>query len=162
MLGGAPHETLSKLLESSPHSQTPRQKGESNRQLRQLSDLQGELGLALGLALIGPDRQASLAYVRAVRSLRWSNNAVTLLERESAVELESELQTAPPQVCADMKAWVASGYRTLSPATKALIGQREATLRTLLGLLRRDVPRLLGSDPLLSYEGRKRRRSRGR
>jgi hypothetical protein len=154
VLAGAPHETL---LESLPHSesppQSPRQMGESNRERRQLSDLQGELGLALELPPIEADRQAALNYARAVSSLRWSNDTVTTLERTGAAALEWQLQSAPPDVCADMRAWVASGYRTLSPATKVLIREREAVERPLLRLLREHLASLPGADPLSPYEG---------
>jgi hypothetical protein len=157
VLAGAPHETLSTLLESPPHSesppQSPRQMGESNRERRQLSDLQGELGLALEQSLIEGDRQAALNYARAVSSLRWSNNSLTALERTGAATLEWRLQSAPPDGCADMKAWVASGHRTLSPATKTLIRERETVGRPLLRVLREHVASLSGTDPLLSYEG---------
>jgi len=157
VLAGAPHETLNTFLESPGRSQSPRQMGEANRENRQWSDLQGELALDLGLPLIEPDRQAARAYARAVGSLRWSNNALTALERTGATELEWRVQSAPPAVCADMKAWVASGYRTLSPATKMLIREREAVDRPLLHVFRvlrersGSVPGL--SDPLLPYEG---------
>src|SRR5271156_1543973 len=49
VLVGAPHETLSTLLESPLHSesppQSPRQMGEANRERTQWNDLQTELGL---------------------------------------------------------------------------------------------------------------------
>lgn len=157
VLVGAPHETLSTLLESPLHPefppQSPRQMGESNRERRQLSDLESELALALELPPIEADRQAALTYARAVSSLRWSNNTVTALERTGAAALEWQLQSVPPDVCADMKAWVASGYRTLSPATKVLIREQEAVERPLLRLLREHLASLPGVDPLLPYEG---------
>jgi hypothetical protein len=153
VLAGARHEPLNTLLGSPRRSPSPRQMGESNRESRQRGALQGELSLALGLRLIEPDRQAALAYARAVGSLRWSNEALTVLERTGAAELEWELQSAPPGVCADMKAWVASGYTTLSPATKTLIREREAVVRPLLRVLRELLAGFPGADPLPSYEG---------
>jgi hypothetical protein len=157
VLAGAPHETLGTLLASPPHSelppQSPRQMGESNRERRQLSELQSELGLALEQPPIEADRQAALTYARAVSSLRWSNNTVTALERASAAALEWQLQSVPPGVCADMKAWVGSGYRTLAPATKILIREQEAVNRPLLRVLRERVASLPDADPLLPYEG---------
>lgn len=145
VLVGAPHETLNTLLESPRRSQSPRQMGESNRERRQWSDLQGELALALDLPVIEPDRQAARAYARAVGSLRWSNNALTALERTGATELEWELRRAPPDACTDMRVWVASGYKTISPATKALIREREAVVSPVFHVLRE----LLASSPQL-------------
>jgi hypothetical protein len=153
-LAGAPHETLDTFFESPGRSESARQVGESNRERRQWSDLQGELALALELRVSEADRQAALLYVRTVRSLRWSNNAVTALEHAGAGTLEWRVQSAPPAVCADMKAWAASGYKTLSPATKILISEREAVDRPLLRVLRQRRVSLPGlSDPLLAYEG---------
>ena len=157
VLAGAPHETLSTLLESPLHSesppQSPRQRGESNRERRQLSDLQSELALALELPPIEADRQAALAYARAVGTLQWSNSYLTELARIGAATLERQLQSAPPEVCADMKAWVASGYQTLSTATKVLIHEQETMDRPLLRVLRERLASLPGTDPLLPYEG---------
>jgi hypothetical protein len=158
VLAGAPQETLRTLFVSASRSRTPRQMGEANRESRQLGDLQGELSLALGLPLVNSDSQAALAYARAVESLRWSSNALTVLEHTSAAVLEWELQQRVPQVCADMMAWVSSGYKTLSPAIKTLIREREAVLTPLFRALRellasshkRDP---LAADPLLVYEG---------
>ncbi len=157
VLVGAPQETLSTLLQSPLHSeappQSPRQMGESNRERRQLSDLQDELALALELPPVEVDRQAALAYARAVSSLRWSNNTVTALERTGAAALEWQLQSAPPDVCADMKAWVTNGYRRLSPATKILMREQESVERPILRVLRERVASLPDADPLLPYEG---------
>jgi hypothetical protein len=158
VLAGALQETPSTLLESPLHSesppQSPRQMGESNRERRQLSDLQSELGLALEQAPIEADRQATLAYARAVGPLRWSNSYLTELARIGAATLERQLQSAPPDVCADMKAWVASGYQTLSTVTKALIREQETVDRPLLRVLRERIAGPAGLvDPLLPYEG---------
>ncbi len=153
VLAGAAHEPLRTPLESPRRNLSPKQIGESNRESRQRGDLQGELSIALDLRLIEPDRQAALAYARAVGSLRWSNEALTVLEHTGAAGLEWDLQSAPPGVCADMKAWVASGYKMLSPATKKLIGEREAVDRPLLRVLRRLLASFRGPDPMLAYEG---------
>lgn len=153
VLANAPYGTLKTLFESQLRSRSPRQMGEANRENRQLGDLQGELSIALELRLIEPDRQAASAYARAVRSLRWNNNALTVLERTGAAELEWELRSAPPNVCADTRAWVASGYKTLLPATKALIREREAVVSPVFHVLRELLASFPNSDPLLVYEG---------
>ncbi len=104
--------------------------------------------------MIETNRQAALTFAHVVRSLQWSNSAVTALERTGAASLEWILGSAPPNVCADMRAWVASGYETLSPATKTLIGEREAAVsRPLLRALRERAGILAGPDPLQPYEG---------
>jgi hypothetical protein len=158
VLAGAPQETLRPLFASPPRSRSPRQMGEANRESRQLRDLRGELSLALGLPLIDSDRQAALAYARAVESLRWSSNAVTVLEHTGAAGLEWELHSAPPQVCADMKVWVSSGYKALSPATKTLTREQEVVVIRLFQALSELLTSSHGRDPLavdplLVYEG---------
>ncbi len=158
VLAGAPQETLKTLFESPLRSSSPRQIGEANRESRQLDDLQSELSLALDGPLIDSDRQAALSYARTVKSLHWTSSTLTVLEHMSAVELEEEVRSAPPQVCADMKAWVSSGYKTLSPATKTLIGEQETVLiqyfralRELLASFHSSEPLVI--DPVLIYEG---------
>jgi hypothetical protein len=153
VLAGAPHETLTTLLEASPHSQSPRKMGELNRERRQRSELQGELGLAVNRPSIEAERQAVLAYARAVKSLRWSNSTLTALEHADAAVLEWELQSAPPEVCADMKTWARTAYKRLSPATKTLTRERDAIVRPIFTFLRQAAPGLVGADPLQSYEG---------
>jgi hypothetical protein len=147
VLAGAPHETLITSLESPARPRSPRQVGESRRERRQRDDLEIELALAVGRSLIAPDQQAALVYAHTIGLLRWSDDALTELERADAAELEWQLQIAPPDVCADMKTWVASGYRTLSTATKTLLREREALDA------RGHLVNTLGPEPLLPYEG---------
>ena len=79
---------------------------------------------------------------------------MTVLECSSAAELEWELRSAPPNVCADTKAWVASGYNTLSPATKELTGELEAVISPVFDVLRELVANFPDpTDPLWASEG---------
>jgi hypothetical protein len=158
VLAGAPQgrETLMKSFESRtgpPRSQSPRQRGEANRETEQLGALEGELLFALDQPLTEPDREAARAYARAVGSLRWSDNALTMFERTEAALVEWKLRSGPPNVCADMRAWVAGGYKTLSPATKTLIREQEAMIRLAILFLRELLAGFHNSDPLLLYEG---------
>jgi hypothetical protein len=153
VLLGAPHKTLDALFESRPSGpSSPRQMGEERRLERQWTDLQEELLFSLGAAEGEPDRQAALTYAGAVRPLRWSNSAVTVLEHASAGEVEVELAARPAEICTDMTAWVASGYKTVAPVTKQLRRELEALDLPLRRVLRNVAPSLV-SDPLKSYEG---------
>lgn len=78
---------------------------------------------------------------------------MTHFVQAEAVLEEQVLQREAPAVCADMRAWVASGYRTLSPATKAFIREREIELATVYGYLRHANLAEAFSDPLAPYEG---------
>jgi hypothetical protein len=150
VLAGAPHETFGTIFESAPRS--PRQTGEANRESRQWNDLRAELSHAFALQLLEPARQAALAYVRAVGPLRWSSGALTALEHTGVADLEWELQSTPPNVCADMRAWTGSGYKTLSPASKTLRGETAAITKSFLRLVHQ-LAGGLGSLSLHSYEG---------
>jgi hypothetical protein len=151
VLTGAPRESLKTIFEN--HPQTPRQTGESNRAHRQLADVQLELTSALALPGIDAGRQAGIAYARAIRMLRWSNTTLTTLEHDRAEFLEWQLQVAAPRVCADMKAWRASGYKTLSSATKTYVREAEARVDPLLLLERELRPARSAAKLLARYEG---------
>jgi hypothetical protein len=102
-----------------------RRVGESMREDEQLSELEDEVGLAGREVLERPDRQALLMFANAVRSLRWSDPKLTRQILSEVAELQARAERPIPDVCADMKAWVASGYKTLSPATKEFRAKRE-------------------------------------
>jgi hypothetical protein len=120
--------------ESPPGSYTSfaRHVGESKREDEQLSELESEMSRALVSTLEQSDRQALLTFAAAVRSLHWSNPVLTQLVSAEVTALEERLAQPIPDVCADMKAWVSSGYKTLSPATQAYRAkQEEAASRNL-------------------------------
>jgi hypothetical protein len=82
--------------------------------------LQFELALAVSQAAMQPDRAATVALIAALSPLRWSDPLVALLVHLTVETVQEELDAPAPAVCADMSAWVSSGYKTLSPASKAL------------------------------------------
>jgi hypothetical protein len=101
---------------------SPRAIGEANRRERQLGKLQAELDEAPELAFYQPDLQAAVTLAEAVKSLSWSRPEVTRFVHQMVEERVHLLESKPPSVCADMRAWVASGYTTLSAGTKELRG----------------------------------------
>jgi hypothetical protein len=103
--------------------------GERTRQSRQREDLQQELSIALAAARMQPNREAAGALLAALTPLKWSNPKITFLVHLILTEAREELDVAVPAVCADMKTWVASGYRTLSPASKEFASRSEALLK---------------------------------
>ena len=139
---GAPHETLGGLFSrENGHGPKPtaRQEGEEKRQERQFSALQSELDAAQSATQLAQTREAALAYARATRALRWTDPVLTALTHLSAEALEAALARSVPPVCSDMKAWVASDYRTLSPSSKAIERSQEEELAQLFKGLRRLV-----------------------
>jgi hypothetical protein len=53
-----------------------------------------------------------------VRRLRWSNPRLTKLFRSLAIEQDQQSAIPPPDLCSDMRFWVASGYTAVSAGTK--------------------------------------------
>lgn len=61
---------------------------------------------------VGPAR----AFAKAVKSLQWSNPSITRMADLFTKEL-IELVTMPkPNLCADVKSWAASGFKTVAPS----------------------------------------------
>jgi hypothetical protein len=138
-----PHEEVSGfgLVEPGPvgpASQAPshaRAEGERRRQSRQLGDLKLELSLALDGSRTQPDREAVVALIRALTPLRWSDPKITLLVQVITAVVKEELEVPAPPVCDDMKAWVVSGYKTLTPISREIQSRSEALLKRGLELI---------------------------
>jgi hypothetical protein len=60
-------------------------------------------------------------FAKTVRRLHWSNPRLTRLLRSLALEQAEQAAIPPPDLCADLKSWVASGYTTVSAGTKAFL-----------------------------------------
>lgn len=111
------------FVESGP--QSARQFAERRREDEQASTLREELGSALDMTLVQPDRQAALALAAAVMPLQWSNPSLTESVHLVIARFKERVEQPTPAVCADMKAWVISGYKTLSAETKEFRSRRE-------------------------------------
>lgn len=113
---------------------SPRTEGERRRQSTQREDLQLELSTALE-ADSQPDREATEALISALTPLRWSRSTMTVLVHVTLVGAKAELELPVPSVCADMNEWVASGFKTLSPASKNIASYNEAPLKDAFELI---------------------------
>jgi hypothetical protein len=58
-----------------------------------------------------------VTFARAVHGLRWSNPALTRKVQTSATRLRGVSSLPAPDLCADVRAWAASGFQTLSAGT---------------------------------------------
>ena len=87
-----------------------------NHDAEQLSN---EVVGALEVVAYQPDRESMLAFARAIRGLRWSNRKLTRAVAAYATKLEGFPTLAAPNICADVEAWAATGYRTLPASTVA-------------------------------------------
>ncbi len=137
VLAGAPpiekELSLSSLRTQTPIS--PRVQGEQHRQSTQREDLKLELSIALEDARSQPNREAIAALISSLTPLTFTNPAITLLVHVTVAGARAELELPTPNVCADMRAWVASGFKTLSPASKEIASHTEALLEDAFGLI---------------------------
>jgi hypothetical protein len=121
-----------------PGSQAPpsaRAEGERHRQSRQQGALKLELSFALEDSRTQPDREAAAALIRALTPLKWSNPKTTLLVQAIVAVDKEELEISAPPVCDDMKSWVASGYRTLTPVSREIQSRLEALLERIFEII---------------------------
>lgn len=79
--------------------------------------LSNELVGAMTVAAIQPDVRAIAAFTNTVRNLHWSNATLTRKVHSYAAKLHTLSTLGAPDVCADVKAWAAGGYRVLPPST---------------------------------------------
>jgi hypothetical protein len=63
------------------------------------------------------DVPAGANFVRVAGGLHWSSQKLTGRIRSYAAKLKVLYTLAVPDVCADVRAWIASGYRTLPEST---------------------------------------------
>ena len=119
----------------SPIQESARAEGERSRESRQREDLKTELSAALDDASQQSNRIAEQALISAIAPLKWSNPAITELVHFTAEYGQEDLNAAAPSVCADMRAWVASGYRMLAPASKEFKKRSEALLKRILEVI---------------------------
>jgi hypothetical protein len=141
VLAGAPQESPYELFLDGSRK-TPRQRGEASRQERQLGELGLEMMLYLALAEVEALHEPRLVFAQKVAQLRWSDAQLTRRVHEEASD-SVDPPFEVPGVCADMGAWVASGYRSLSSNTKtvirkfAILARSEREQPTIESLLKR-------------------------
>ena len=80
------------------------------------TQLSNEIIGAMVLNAYRTGEPAGQRFISAVKGLRWSNRRLTNTIQAYASKLKVLKALAPPDVCADVRAWVASNYKTL-PAT---------------------------------------------
>jgi hypothetical protein len=72
---------------------------------------------AMVIAAIHTNLPAINAFVRAAEGSRWSNRRLTSTVHAYASKVRTMATLGSPDLCGDVKAWVASGFQTLSPRT---------------------------------------------
>jgi hypothetical protein len=87
------------------------------------TELSNELIGALVTSAYHTDVPAGESFIRATAGLRWSNRGLTSAVQSYVRKLKVVIALATPNVCSDVRAWVASGYQTL-PATTVRFDQQ--------------------------------------
>jgi hypothetical protein len=78
---------------------------------------------AMVISAVQPDVSAIRTFVRAVAALSWSSPGLTRAIRTYTGDLKIVLGLPAPNLCADVKAWAASGYSALPSSTVAFVAK---------------------------------------
>jgi hypothetical protein len=79
--------------------------------------LSNEVVGTMGTVFIRSDVEAVTTFAAAVAPLHWSNPKLTHKATTYAAKLKALAALATPDVCGDVRAWAASGYRALPAST---------------------------------------------
>jgi hypothetical protein len=104
-----------------------------------------ELIGAMTIAGYQPGLAAATKFSRTVSKLSWSNAALTRAVHAYARQGLAEVRTPPPDVCADLRAWKASGYTAL-PATTVHFRQTFYENYVGVGFMPKQLLRLVPSS----------------
>ncbi|HMD56616.1 MAG TPA: hypothetical protein VKG82_04005 [Solirubrobacteraceae bacterium] len=70
-------------------------------------------------AAIHPDLGSIREYLRSAAHLRWSSSGLTSAVAGYVSKLKTMASLSEPKLCADVRSWAASGFKTLPPSTVA-------------------------------------------
>lgn len=107
----APLEVLAQVRRDCPRAAA------GSPQDPQSTELSNEVIGAMVLAAYHLDLPALRGFIAQVEPLRWSSARPRDAVRSYARKLTVLAALAPPNLCADVRAWAASGFKTLAPAT---------------------------------------------
>jgi hypothetical protein len=91
-------------------------------------DVGGEILGSVLVAIFRPENRANNKFVQTVESLRWSSRKLERTVRSYATELKAQTKLTIPNLCADLKAWVASGYTALPASSAHFVQQIHAII----------------------------------
>jgi hypothetical protein len=129
VLTGAPSGLLSEAFREGPVS--PRRIGELRRQEQQLTAVDAETDAVLYTAFEAPYAAARQSFATAVAALTWTDPRIAEKVRAEATARAFGPPESSAETCADMRAWAASGFRSVSPHTKGLIEQNRTLVEEL-------------------------------
>jgi hypothetical protein len=82
-------------------------------------------------------------FAREVAALHWSDGALTRFVHAHAADEAAKTATSPPDLCADMRSWVASGYQSVSAATERYLSLESALSKKAeraQAIIKRELP----------------------
>jgi hypothetical protein len=100
----------------------------------QSTELSNEVVGAMITAAIHSDLGSIREFVRAVAPLRWSSHRLTAQVHGYVSQMRTMAALAQPDVCADIRAWAASGFHAL-PATTLSFSPRFMACWVALGMI---------------------------
>jgi hypothetical protein len=89
---------------------------------RELQDMEVETATSVLMVQFGRARYGLARFVSIAPSLRWSSRRLTSLAHRVA-RADAELLLPVPNLCADWKSWVASGYSSLPSMTQEFLNE---------------------------------------
>jgi hypothetical protein len=90
-------------------------------------------------------------FYATVKHLRWSNRKLTKLIHELALEEVRQSAIAPPDLCGDLRFWVASGYLKVSAGTERYDRETEAASSTATIETHAGEPSFASADAVVAH-----------
>ena len=109
----APRRLLAQVTRECPHAAS------ESPQDPESTQMSNEVIGAMVLSAYRLDLPALRHFIAVARPLRWSNPSLNRALHSYVADLAVLAALAPPRLCADVRAWVAGGYRSLPPSTVA-------------------------------------------
>jgi hypothetical protein len=118
--------------------------GAQSPQSPESTQMSDEVIGAMVISAVAPDVQAVRTFIGAVSGLSWSNAGLTSAIRGYAGDLKTVSSLPAPNLCSDVKAWAADGFRAL-PADTVAFAAKFMPAWVALGFLPAQLGRYEGS-----------------
>jgi hypothetical protein len=76
---------------------------------------------AMVIAVVDPGLPVARRFVKAAQGLHWSNSALTATVQAYVSHVRTLTELAAPDLCADVRTWSASGFKTLPASTESFV-----------------------------------------
>jgi hypothetical protein len=111
----APRQVLAQVSRECPRA------GESSPQNKESTQMSDEVIAAMVLQAARPDLPAIHAFLATVKRLHWSSVRAERAVKSYAAKLTALTTLAAPSLCADVRAWAASGFHSLPASTTRFV-----------------------------------------